>query len=97
MFDIGFFEIMILMAIAVVVIGPQNLPKLAKAIGKGWGEFQNTFNSLKQDVLDETENLKQNVNLDGLEQDVTSATKIDVDVNLELSEKDFQINDPNKN
>jgi sec-independent protein translocase protein TatB len=97
MFDIGFFEIMILMAIAVVVIGPQNLPKLAKAIGKGWGEFQNTFNSLKQDVLDETENLKQNVNLDELEQDVTSATKIDVDVNLELAEKDFQINDPNKN
>ena len=97
MFDIGFFEIMIIMAIAVVVIGPKNLPKLAKAIGKGWGEFQNTFNSLKQDVLDETENLKQNVNLEGLEQDVTSATKIDVDVNLDLAEKDFQINDPNKN
>jgi sec-independent protein translocase protein TatB len=97
MFDIGFFEIMIIMAIAVVVIGPKNLPKLAKAIGKGWGEFQNTFNSLKQDVLDETESLKQNVNLDGLEQDVTSATKIDVDVNLDLAEKDFQINDPNKN
>ncbi|MCH7622957.1 MAG: twin-arginine translocase TatA/TatE family subunit [Nitrospinae bacterium] len=97
MFDIGFFEIMILMAIAVVVIGPKNLPKLAKAIGKGWGEFQNTFNSLKQEVLDETENLKQNVNLDGLEQDVTAATKVDVDVNLDLAEKDFQINDPNKN
>ena len=97
MFDIGFFEIMILMAIAVVVIGTQNLPKLAKAIGKGWGEFQNTFNSLKQDVLDETENLKQNVNLDALEQDVTSATKVDVDVNLDLEAKDFQINDPNKN
>ncbi len=97
MFDIGFFEIMIIMAIAVVVIGPKNLPKLAKAIGKGWGEFQNTFNSLKQEVLDETENLKQNVNLDGLEQDVTVATKIDVDVNLDLAEKDFQINDPNKN
>ncbi len=97
MFDIGFFEIMILMAIAVVVIGPKNLPKLAKAIGRGWGEFQNTFNSLKQEVLDETENLKQNVNLDALEQDVTSATKIDVDVNLDLEAKDFQINDPNKN
>ena len=97
MFDIGFFEIMIIMAIAVVVIGPKNLPKLAKAIGKGWGEFQNTFNSLKQEVLDETESLKQNVNLDGLEQDVTVATKVDVDVNLDLAEKDFQINDPNKN
>jgi len=97
MFDIGFFEIMIIMAIAVVVIGPKNLPKLAKAIGKGWGEFQNTFNSLKQEVLDETENLKQNVNLAELEQDVTAATKVDVDVNLDLEAKDFQINDPNKN
>lgn len=92
MFDIGFFELMIVMGVAVVVIGPKNLPKLAKAIGKGWGEFQNTFSSLKQEVLDETEGLKQSVNMDGLEQDVTSATKIDVDVNLDISEKDFQIN-----
>ena len=29
MFDIGFFEILIMMGIAVFVIGPQNLPKLA--------------------------------------------------------------------
>ena len=50
-----------------------------------------------QEVLDETENLKQNVNLDGLEQDVSAATKVDVDVNLDLETKDFQINDPNKN
>ncbi len=91
MFDIGFFELMIIMGIAVVVIGPQNLPKLAKAIGKGWGEFQQTFNGLKQDVLDETEGLKQHINIDALEQDVVSATKVDVDVNLDLSEKDFQI------
>lgn len=86
MFDIGFFEIMIIMAIAVVVIGPQNLPKLAKAVGRGWGEFQSTFNSLKQEVIDETESLKQNVNLDALEQDISAATKVDVDVNLDMNE-----------
>ncbi len=91
MFDIGFFEIMILMAIAVVVIGPSNLPKLAKAVGRGWGEFQNTFNELKQDVLDETEGVKQTVNLDQLEQEVSAATKVDVDVNLGLnSEPDIK-------
>ena len=92
MFDIGFFEMMIIMAIAVVIIGPKNLPKLAKAVGKGWGEFQNTFSSLKQEVMDETEGLKQSVNMDGLEQDITSATKVDVDVNLDLEVKDFQVN-----
>jgi sec-independent protein translocase protein TatB len=86
MFDIGFFELMVIMAIAVVVIGPQNLPKLAKAIGKGWGEFQSTFNSLKQEVMDEAEGLKQTVNMEHLEKDVVNATKVDVDVNLDLQE-----------
>ena len=84
MFDIGFFEILILMGIAVFVIGPQNLPKLAKAIGRGWGEFQKTFSDLKQEVMDETEGVKQAVGLDQLEQEVSAATKVDVDVNLEL-------------
>ena len=89
MFDIGLFELMVIMGIAVVVIGPQNLPKLAKAIGKGWGEFQSTFSGLKQDVMDEVEGLKQTVNVDALEQDIGAATKIDVDVNL--SEMDLDI------
>jgi len=96
MFDIGFFELLIIMGIAVVVIGPQNLPQLAKALGKGWGEFQATFNSLKQEVLNETDELKQSVNLDALEQDVASVTKIDVDVNLDLPDSNTLSNLKNK-
>ncbi|MGV7220953.1 MAG: Sec-independent protein translocase subunit TatA/TatB [Nitrospinales bacterium] len=84
MFDIGFFEILIIMGIAMIVIGPKNVPKLAKAIGKGWGEFQRTFSSLKDEVMTEAENVKQSVNLEGLEQDVSAATKIDIDVNLDM-------------
>ncbi|MCF8723119.1 Sec-independent protein translocase subunit TatA/TatB [Nitrospina sp. 32_T5] len=83
MFDIGFFEIMILMGIGMFIIGPANLPRLAKAIGKGWGEFQRTFNELKQEVLDETETVKQTANMQELEQEVSAATKVDVDVNLD--------------
>lgn len=84
MFDIGFFEILIIMGIAMMVIGPKNVPKLAKAIGKGWGEFQRTFSSLKDEVMNEAESVKQTVNLEGLEQEISAATKIDVDVNLGL-------------
>lgn len=92
MFDIGFFELTIIMAIAVVVIGPQNLPKLAKAIGKGWGEFQSTFSSLKQEVMDEAEGLKQSIDIDNLEQDIGAATKVDVDVNLDISDTNYDNN-----
>jgi Tat protein translocase TatB subunit len=87
MFDIGFFEIMIIMVIGVIVIGPKNLPKLARAVGRGWGEFQKTFNELKQDVLNETEGVKQTVGIDQLEQEVSAATKVDIDVNLDLNEE----------
>ena len=87
MFDIGFFEIMILMGIGMFIIGPANLPRLAKAIGKGWGEFQRTFNDLKQEVLDETETVKQSANIEQLEQEVSAATKVDVDVNLDTDIK----------
>ena len=87
MFDIGFFEIMIIMVIGMIVIGPKNLPKLARAVGRGWGEFQKTFNELKQDVLNETEGVKQTVGIDQLEQDVSAATKVDIDVNLDLNEE----------
>tara|TARA_B100000686_G_scaffold353740_1_gene460596 strand:+ start:3915 stop:4190 length:276 start_codon:yes stop_codon:yes gene_type:complete len=83
MFDIGFFELIIIMGIAVVVVGPKNLPRLARSIGRGWGEFVRTFDDLKQEVMDEADNLKEDVNIDQLEQDISSATKVEVDVNLE--------------
>ena len=83
MFDIGFFELIIIMGIAVVVVGPKNLPRLARSIGRGWGEFVNTFEDLKQEVLDEADNLKEDVNIEQLEQDISAATKVEVDVNLE--------------
>jgi Tat protein translocase TatB subunit len=87
MFGIGFFEILLIMGIASVVIGPKNLPKLARSLGKGWAEFQSTFNELKQDLLDEADVLKQSINVDQLEQDIIASTKIDVDVNLDLNAK----------
>ena len=39
--------------------------------------------------MDEAEGIKQSVNVDSLEQDISAATKIDVDVNL--SEADLDI------
>ena len=89
MFDIGFFELLIIMAIAVIIIGPKNLPRLAKSIGKGWGEFQSTFNDLKKDVMDEAEGLRQSTDIDKLEQDIGAATKVDVDVNLSMNDINY--------
>jgi TatA/E family protein of Tat protein translocase len=96
MFGIGFFEILLIMGIASVVIGPQNLPKLARSLGKGWAEFQATFEELKQEVLDEADMLKESINIDQLEQDIVASTKVDIDVNLDLNSQINPIAPDNK-
>lgn len=50
MFDIGFTEILSIMVVALVVIGPERLPKVAHTMGQWWGRIQRYINKVKQDV-----------------------------------------------
>ena len=51
MFGIGLPEMIIIMAIALIVIGPSKLPELARALGKGMAEFRKATQEIK-DSLD---------------------------------------------
>ncbi len=54
MFGIGMTELMVIMVIALVVIGPSKLPDLAKALGKGLAEFKKASQEIKDSFnLDE--------------------------------------------
>ena len=54
MFGIGMTELMVIMVIALVVIGPSKLPDLAKALGKGLAEFKKASQEIKESFnLDE--------------------------------------------
>jgi Tat protein translocase TatB subunit len=65
MFGIGFPELIIILIIGLIVLGPDKLPDLAKAIAKGLGEFRKATQEIKQN-LDIDENLKEiKQNLDG--------------------------------
>ena len=48
MFGIGFPELLLIMAIALIVLGPKRLPDLAKALGRGFAEFKKGTDELKQ-------------------------------------------------
>ncbi len=50
MFDVGFSELVVIMVVALVVIGPKRLPAAARAMGQWWGRLQRYINRVKQDV-----------------------------------------------
>lgn len=50
MFDVGFSEIVVIMLVALVVIGPEKLPKVARTLGLLTGRLQRYLASVKAEV-----------------------------------------------
>jgi sec-independent protein translocase protein TatB len=63
MFDIGFSELLVIALVALIVIGPERLPRVARTLGALLGRAQRYVNDVKSDIqrevdLDELKNLK---------------------------------------
>ena len=63
MFDIGFSELVVIAIVALVVIGPERLPKVARTAGHLLGRLQRYVNDVKSDInremqLDELKKLQ---------------------------------------
>lgn len=55
MFDFSFPELVVVMLIALVVIGPERLPKVARTLGHLWGRAQRYVNKMKSDIARDME------------------------------------------
>ena len=50
MFGIGLPEMILILALALIVVGPDKLPELARSVAKGVLELKKTVSSLKENL-----------------------------------------------
>ena len=53
MFGMGATEIMVILGLALIVIGPKKLPEVARTLGKAMAEFRRSASEIKQSFEDE--------------------------------------------
>jgi sec-independent protein translocase protein TatB len=82
MFDIGFTEIVVIAVVALIVIGPERLPKTARTLGHLFGRLQRYVNDVKSDInremeLEELRKLQQEMKsaASDLESSMTAAAR----------------------
>ena len=74
MFGIGMPELLLLLAIALIVVGPKKLPELAKALGRGFAEFKKATNDLKESLDTSTDFTELKQSFDDIQETVVDAS-----------------------
>jgi sec-independent protein translocase protein TatB len=96
-FDIAFSEIVVIAVVALVVIGPERLPKVARTLGHMFGRLQRYVNEVKSDIsremeLDELRKLQSEVQTAARELE-TSVSQAAQSVDAGVRSIESQLND----
>jgi len=89
MFDVGFSEILVIAVVALIVIGPERLPKVARTLGHLFGRMQRYVNDVKADIQREME-IEELKKLQSSVED--AARSIEQSVSKEVHETEQQLN-----
>ncbi len=65
MFGIGMTELLVILVIGLLVIGPKKLPELARSLGKGLAEFRRASTEIRREFLDVAEQTRIDPPTDG--------------------------------
>ena len=89
MFNIGFAELILVLLIAFLVVGPKDLPKVARWLGRLVKKARQLIREVKQEVgwdelTEETQSIRQDIDQTVKESDITA--------DLRAASKEFQKN-----
>jgi sec-independent protein translocase protein TatB len=89
MFDIAFSELMIIGLVALIVIGPEKLPRVARTLGHLAGRLQRYVSDVKSDINREIELDELRKMRDSFQQ---SASSFESSVKSELGKTETELN-----
>ncbi len=59
--QIGWFEILIIVVLAILIIGPKDFPIMIKKIGSWVGSLKNYFNEVQKDITDVKDSFEEDI------------------------------------
>jgi sec-independent protein translocase protein TatB len=89
MFDIGFSELMVIGLVALIVIGPEKLPRMARTVGHLAGRLQRYVADVKADINREIELDELRKMRDSMQK---AASEMESSVNTELHKTESELN-----
>jgi sec-independent protein translocase protein TatB len=89
MFDIGFSELLVIGVVALIVIGPEKLPRLARTLGHLAGRMQRYVSDVKADINREIELEDLKKMRDSMQQ---AASDFQSSVTSEMSKTEAELN-----
>ena len=75
MFGMGMPEILLILAIALIVLGPKKLPEIAKSLGRGIAEFKKATSDFKQNMAVDNDFKDAKETLQGIKTDVEQSVR----------------------
>jgi sec-independent protein translocase protein TatB len=89
MFDIGFSELLVIGVVALIVIGPEKLPRVARTVGHLAGRLQRYVSDVKADINREIELEELRKMRDSMQQ---AASSFETSVQSELNKTETDLN-----
>ena len=62
--QIGWFEILIVVVLAILIIGPKDFPIMLKKMGSWLGTFKNYFTEMQKDITDMENTVEEEISFD---------------------------------
>jgi len=95
MFDVGFSEMVMIAVVALIVIGPEKLPKVARTLGLLAGRMQRYVSNVKSDIqremqFEDLQKLQQEIK-QGYEQTEAHVNKLGSDIKREVAALEKEI------